>query len=74
MPGRPTTAPTFDSSETGTAPIEVEVESEGTGLTTRKPSLLESGLGKHEAKPYQVPLIISVRSQNSKMTAEFLQF
>ena len=73
MPGRPTTAFTIDNLKTGAAPIEVEVESEGTGLTTRKPSLLESGLGKHEAKPYQVPLIISVRSQTLKMTAEFLQ-
>ena len=65
MPGRPTSF-TIDSSKTGPAPIEVEVESEGGAVSTRKPSLVETGPGKHEAtyvpppvgKPYQVSLII----------------
>ena len=60
MPGRPASF-TVDSSKTGPAPIEVSVESEGTA-GSRKPSLVESGPGKHEVtyvpppvgKPYQV--------------------
>ena len=61
MPGRPASF-TIDSSKTGPAPIEVEVESEGALVTSRKPSLVETGPGTHEAtyvpppvgKPYQV--------------------
>ena len=63
MPGRPASF-TIDSSKTGPAPIEVEVESEGAAGSSRKPSLVETGPGKHEAtyvpppvgKPYQVSL------------------
>ena len=62
MPGRPATF-TVDSSKTGPAPLEVEIESDtGRPVSSRKPSLTETGPGCHDVTyvpppighPYQV--------------------
>ena len=60
MPGKPAVF-TVDSSKTGPAPIEVDIETDGR-VSSRKPSLSETGPGKHDVTyvpppighPYQV--------------------
>ena len=60
MPGKPTTF-TVDSSRTGPAPIDVDIETDGR-VSSRSPSIAESGPGRHEVTyvpppighPYQV--------------------
>ena len=64
MPGRPATF-TVDSSRTGPAPLEVEIETDLGRGSTRKPSLTETAPGTHDVTyvpppvghPYQVSLL-----------------
>ena len=66
MPGKPTTF-TVDSSRTGPAPIDVDIETDGR-VSSRSPSIAESGPGRHEVTyvpppvghPYQVTRVVSL--------------
>ena len=61
MPGKPAVF-TVDSSRTGPAPLSVEVESDTGRVSSRQPSVAETGPGQHEVtyvpppvgNPYQV--------------------